>query len=73
VLVDMYAAFTANTNYKTALMNDELHPNDAGYSGHGVHVVVRPRIRSYPAIQRSTQNAVARPAVVQFVEVRTRS
>jgi lysophospholipase L1-like esterase len=31
VLVDMYAAFTANMNYKTALMNDELHPNDAGY------------------------------------------
>ena len=27
----MYAAFTANTNYKTALMNDELHPNNAGY------------------------------------------
>ena len=27
----MYAAFTANTNYKTALMNDELHPNSAGY------------------------------------------
>ncbi len=31
VVVDMYAAFTANTNYKTALMNDELHPNNAGY------------------------------------------
>ena len=31
VVVDMYAAFTANTNYKTALMNDDLHPNDAGY------------------------------------------
>ena len=31
VMVDMYAAFTANTNYKTALMNDELHPNNAGY------------------------------------------
>jgi lysophospholipase L1-like esterase len=30
-LVDMYAAFTANTSYKTALMNDDLHPNDAGY------------------------------------------
>jgi len=30
-LVDMYAAFTANSSYKTALMNDELHPNDAGY------------------------------------------
>jgi len=31
VMVDMWAAFTANTNYKTALMNDELHPNSAGY------------------------------------------
>jgi lysophospholipase L1-like esterase len=31
VMVDMYAAFTANANYKTALMNDELHPNNAGY------------------------------------------
>jgi lysophospholipase L1-like esterase len=31
LLVDMYAAFTANANYKTMLMNDTLHPNDAGY------------------------------------------
>ena len=31
VVVDMYGAFTANTNYQTALMNDDLHPNDAGY------------------------------------------
>ncbi|HEY7371021.1 MAG TPA: SGNH/GDSL hydrolase family protein, partial [Polyangia bacterium] len=31
VLVDMYAALTANANYKTALLNDTLHPNDAGY------------------------------------------
>jgi len=31
VMVDMYAAFTASTSYKTALMNDELHPNNAGY------------------------------------------
>jgi lysophospholipase L1-like esterase len=30
-LVDMYAPFRANTNYKTALMGDYLHPNDAGY------------------------------------------
>ena len=30
-VVDMYGAFTANTNYQTALMNDDLHPNDAGY------------------------------------------
>lgn len=31
VLVDMYTPFRANTNYKTALMGDYLHPNDAGY------------------------------------------
>jgi hypothetical protein len=31
MLVDMYAAMTANSNYKTALMHDGLHPNDAGY------------------------------------------
>lgn len=31
VTVDMYAAFTANPNYKTALMVDWLHPSDAGY------------------------------------------
>jgi lysophospholipase L1-like esterase len=30
-LVDMYAAFTANASYKTALMNDDLHPKDTGY------------------------------------------
>jgi len=31
VFVDNYAAFTQNTNYKTALMSDNLHPNTAGY------------------------------------------
>jgi lysophospholipase L1-like esterase len=31
VIVDMYAAFTSNENYKTEYMNDELHPNYAGY------------------------------------------
>ena len=31
VMVDMYTAFTSNASYKTAIMNDELHPNDAGY------------------------------------------
>jgi lysophospholipase L1-like esterase len=30
-MVDMYGAFTARADYKTALMNDFLHPNDAGY------------------------------------------
>jgi hypothetical protein len=32
MLVDMYSAFTANANYKTAYMNDNLHPNAAGYA-----------------------------------------
>ena len=31
ILVDMYSAFTANANYKTALMNDNIHPNATGY------------------------------------------
>jgi hypothetical protein len=31
-VVDMYAAFTANANFKTALLSDNLHPNDAGYA-----------------------------------------
>lgn len=30
-LVDMYAPFVANPSFATALMNDFLHPNDAGY------------------------------------------
>ena len=29
--VDMFAGITAQTTYKTTLMNDYLHPNDAGY------------------------------------------
>ncbi len=32
MLVDMYSTFTANANYKTALMNDNLHPNPTGYA-----------------------------------------
>ena len=32
VLVDMYSAFTKNSNYKNALLFDGLHPNDAGYA-----------------------------------------
>lgn len=31
ITVDMYAAFTANPDFKTALMSDFLHPNGAGY------------------------------------------
>jgi lysophospholipase L1-like esterase len=30
--VDMYAAFTAYPSYRTALLNDNLHPNLTGYS-----------------------------------------
>jgi lysophospholipase L1-like esterase len=30
-LLDNYAAFSRDTNYRTALMDDYLHPNDAGY------------------------------------------
>jgi len=30
-VVDMYGAITAHSDYKTALMNDYLHPKDAGY------------------------------------------
>ena len=32
VLVDMYGAFTSDASYKTALLADELHPNQAGYN-----------------------------------------
>ncbi len=31
IMVDMYAAFTQNANYKTEYMFDKLHPKDAGY------------------------------------------
>ncbi|HVT10055.1 MAG TPA: SGNH/GDSL hydrolase family protein, partial [Polyangia bacterium] len=30
-VVDMYAAMTARADYRTTLMSDFLHPNDAGY------------------------------------------
>lgn len=30
ILVDIYSAFTKNTAFKTELMNDDLHPNEAG-------------------------------------------
>jgi len=33
VLVDMYAAFTNDANYKQSLLGDNLHPNQAGYNG----------------------------------------
>jgi lysophospholipase L1-like esterase len=31
-MVDMYGAFTANPNYKTEYMGDNLHPIDAGHA-----------------------------------------
>jgi lysophospholipase L1-like esterase len=31
VLVDMYGAFTMDSNYKNSLLGDNLHPNQAGY------------------------------------------
>jgi lysophospholipase L1-like esterase len=35
ILVDMYAAFTSDSSYKTTLMGDGLHPNQAGYNRMG--------------------------------------
>ncbi len=32
ILVDMYAAFTRDADYKNALLGDNLHPNTAGYT-----------------------------------------
>jgi lysophospholipase L1-like esterase len=31
VLIDMYGAFTKDADYKTSLLGDGLHPNEAGY------------------------------------------
>lgn len=31
ILVDMYSAFTSNSNFASAYMNDKLHPKDAGF------------------------------------------
>jgi len=31
VLLDNYAAFSKDPSYRTTLMSDYLHPNDAGY------------------------------------------
>jgi lysophospholipase L1-like esterase len=44
VLLDMYTTFTSNTNYKTALMNDNLHPNATGYAamGDAWYATIRP-------------------------------
>jgi len=32
VMVDSYAAFAKDANYKTSLMSDTLHPNETGYA-----------------------------------------
>lgn len=34
-MLDMYSVFTARANFKTALMDDMLHPNVAGYAAMG--------------------------------------
>ncbi len=31
IVVDMYGAIQAHADYRTSLMNDKLHPKDAGY------------------------------------------
>ena len=35
MLLDMYTLFTSRADFKTALMNDSLHPNVAGYTAMG--------------------------------------
>lgn len=35
ILVDMYTAFTRDANYKSTLLDDNLHPNSAGYTRMG--------------------------------------
>ncbi len=48
VFLDNYKAFSANTSYKTALMADNLHPNDAGYVvlGQSFYGVIGPLLPS---------------------------
>jgi lysophospholipase L1-like esterase len=47
ILVDMYEAFTRDGDYKTALLGDNLHPNEAGYTRMGAtwYAVVSPYLR----------------------------
>jgi lysophospholipase L1-like esterase len=47
LLLNMYTTFTANANYKTALMNDNLHPNPTGYGvmGDAWYTTIRPYLR----------------------------
>lgn len=43
VLLDNYAAFSKDSSYKTTLMGDSLHPNDAGYVvlGRSIYEAIR--------------------------------
>ena len=43
VFLDAYSAFVRDPNYKTTLMADSLHPNEAGYAvlGRAVFDVIR--------------------------------
>ena len=45
--VDMYTTYTANANYKTALLVDDLHPNTAGYGlmGRTWYTLIAPFLR----------------------------
>jgi lysophospholipase L1-like esterase len=47
VLVDMYEAFTRDSNYKNTLLGDNLHPNDAGYAriGETWYAAIEPYLR----------------------------
>ncbi len=47
ILVDMYNAFTQDANYKTSLLDDNLHPNEAGYvlMGEVWYDVIAPYLR----------------------------
>lgn len=48
--VDMYAAFTDNPDFATALMVDALHPNDAGYAllGQRFYDTIEPFLAAAP-------------------------
>jgi lysophospholipase L1-like esterase len=47
MLLDMYSVFTANASYKTAWMNDNLHPNATGYAtmGDAWYAAIKPMLR----------------------------
>jgi hypothetical protein len=50
VFLDNDAAFSQNPNYRTALMADNLHPNDAGYVvlGQSFYGVIGELLRAAP-------------------------